>query len=581
MRIINIIYILLFAILLSGNAMSQNSKGKRKNKHKQKELTEKQRYNEADLFARGIIAKQIGNYKEALKLFNEAHEINPKDAAVSYEISRVLVVLGRNDEALAGAKDAIENDSDNMWYKAHFAKVSRINENYDDYVKAYEDLVEGNPFDLNFIYELAFAYQFTGDYRNSIVAFEKIEELMGINERITNQKAEFYVKIGEPKKGIVEYERLIESNPDDPRYYALMAEYCAKNGADDKAIWAYEKIVEINPEDPYVHISLADYYSKKGDPERSFNELKIGLSNPVLDLKTKINLLVGYYRGELSDVQKQQALELSKILMTVHDGDPIAGSFYASMLYENGEYEKARPLFHDIIKAGNGSASYVIWEQLLFCDLYLEEYGSLASDSEECIDYFPNYPLPYFFAGVGNFQIRDFVKAQAFLESGKDFVVNNNALLEQFYSTLGDTYNELENYDASYTSYDKVLKLNPDNTIVLNNYAYYLSLRSVNLDKAKEMAGKSVEMDPYNSNNLDTYAWVLYKLGDYESALEWIEKAYNNSGSSSGAVLEHYGDIYYKLGDKVKALNYWKMSQEESGHSDLLDKKIENGKLYE
>ncbi len=568
---------LMFTVLMTGNAVSQNSKGKRKNK--QKSLTEKQRYNQADLFARGVIAKQAGNYEEALELFIRAHEVNPKDAATSYETSRILILMGRSDEALVEAENAITNDPDNIWYKAHFAKVSRINENYDDYVKAYEELVEQNPFDLNFVYELAFAYQFTGDYKKAIGAFDKIEELMGINERITNQKAEFYAKIGEPDKGVKEFENLIDTNPDDPRYYALLAEYCAKNGIDEKVIWAYEKIVEINPEDPYVHISLADYYLKNGDAERSFNELKTGLSNPALELKTKINVLVNYYKGELSEEQKSQALELSEILMEVHDGDPIAGSFYASMLYENEEFKKAAPLFRDIIDEGN--ASYVIWEQLLFCDLYMEDYKSLAKDSEECIDLFPNYPLPYFFAGVGNFQIRDFVKAQAFLESGKDFVVNNNALLEQFYSTLGDTYNELENYEASYAAYDKALKLNPDNSVVLNNYAYYLSLRSMHLDKAKEMALKSVEMDPYNSNNLDTYAWVLYKMGDFEEALEWIEKAYNNSGSGSGAVLEHYGDILYQLGEEEKAFNFWEQAKEKSGYSDLLDKKIENRKLYE
>lgn len=575
MKLKYIISLLVFAFVISSPATAQKKKN-RKSKH---ELSDKQKYAEADLYAQGLIQKQIGNYNEALDLYNQALEIDAEDAAAHYEVSRILLALGRNDEALTEAKKSVTIDDQNMWYLAHFAKVSRANEKYDDYVAAYEKLVEQNPNDLNFVYELAFAYQFTGDYKNSIVAYDKIEELVGINERITNQKTEFYSKIGEPENGVKEYEKLVNHNPDDPRYYALLAEYCSKNGFDDKAIFAYEKIVEINPEDPYVHISLADYYAKKGDSLRSFNELKKGLSNPALDLKTKINLLVSYYRDQLTEEQKIQALELSEILIEVHEGDPIANSFYASMLYENGEFEKAAPLFREIVEAGK--ANYAAWEQLLFCDLYSEDYEQLAIDSEECIDYFPNYPLPYFFAGVGNFQIRDFVKAKAFLESGKDFVVNNNALLEQIYSTLGDTYNELENYEASYTAYDKVLKLNPDNSVVLNNYAYYLSLRNQHLDKAKEMAARSVESDPYNSSNLDTYAWVLYKLGDYENALEWIKKAYNNGGDKSGAVLEHYGDILFKLEKNEEALEMWKKAKNSTGYSSLLEKKIVDNKLYE
>lgn len=567
--------LVLISVFLSFSVISQNSKGKRKHKV----LTEKQRYNEADLFARGLIEKELGNLREALELFEKALEIIPNDATAHYEAARILAALGRTDESLTEIRIATKLNPESIWFKAYFAKVSRINENYDDYVNAYEELVAANPFDLNFLYELAFAYQFTGDYKSAITAYDKIENIIGINERIITQKTEFYTKIGNPSKSIAEYEKLIATNPDDPRYYALMAEYCSKNNLDDKAIWAYAKIIEIDPDDPYVHISLADYYDKKGEKDKSYNELKQGLSNPVLDLKTKINLLVGYYRGELSSEQKKQALDLSEILREVHNGDPIANTFYASMLYENGKFEQARPLLMDIVKSGK--VNYTIWEQLLFCDLYLDDYNSLVTDSEDCIDYFPNYPLPYFFAGVGNFQIKDFVKAKAYFESGKEFVVNNNALLEQFYSSLGDTYNELENYDASYSAYDKVLKLNPLNSIVLNNYAYYLSLRNEDLDKAKQMARKSIEIDPYNSNNLDTYAWVLYKLEDYTGALEWIEKAYNNSGSSSGVILEHYGDILFKLSKKNEALKYWELARKENDFSILLDKKIQDKKLYE
>ena len=565
------IALILIALFLSLGATSQN---KRRRKHKVKELTEKQRYQEADLFAQGIILKETGNFEEALDMFEEALDINPNDAAARYEVARVLSSLGRNDESLIEIEKAISIKPKNIWYKAYYANASRVNENYDDYVKAYEELVEGNPYDLNFLYELAFAYQFTGDYRNAIKAFTKLEEFVGVNERMTNQKVDFYVKLGEPEKGITEYEKLIATNPDDPRYYALLAQYCSKNNFSDKVIWAYKKIVEINPNDPYVHISLADYYDKNGEKEKSYNELKLGLANPSLDLKTKINILVGYYKGELTQEQKKQALELSEILLKVHTDDPMANAFYASMLYENGNYETARPLFKEMIKSEQ--ASYVIWEQLLFCDLYLEDNQALADDSEECIDLFPNYPLPYFFAGIGNYQMKDFIKAKAFLEAGKEFVVNNDALLEQFYSTLGDVYNELESYDDSYVLYDMVLKLNPENAVVLNNYSYYLSLRNEHLDKAKRMAKKSVELDPYNSNNLDTYAWVLYKMENYKEALEWIDKAYNNGGDKSGVVLEHYGDIYLKLGKKKEAVKYWKLAREKKDYSEFLDGKIKD-----
>jgi tetratricopeptide (TPR) repeat protein len=211
----------------------------------------------------------------------------------------------------------------------------------------------------------------------------------------------------------------------------------------------------------------------------------------------------------------------------------------------------------------------------------LEDYDALLVDSEKTIEYFPSYPLPWFFAGISYFQDKEYEKAVDRLTKGKDFVVNNNALLEQFYSTLGDAYNELANYNASYDAFDKALQMNPDNSIVLNNYAYYLSLRGENLAKAETMAKKAVELDAYNSNNLDTYAWVLFQLEKYQEALNWIKKAHQNGGSNSGVVNEHYGDILFKLGKKDEAKKYWGIAKTMPDYSDLLDKKIKTGKFYE
>ena len=574
-KILIIFFVLLFGVSISGTAQRRASKKKEANK----EITEKDRYAQADLFMQAMREKSLNNLDKANELLDQALDKNPNDAATYYEKAKVLQALGRSDQALESVAKATTLDPTNKWYKVLYANISKANDQYDTYVAVYEELVAEYPSDLNFLNELAFAYYFTGDYENAVIVYDKIEEQVGINERLSIQKVQLYSRNGQTEKAVQEYERLIESNPDDPRYYALLAEFCTKNKMDEKAVWAYEKIVELNPDDPYVHISLAEYYKKRGDDEKAFEELKLGMANKNLSLKTKINLLFSYYSGQLSDDQKKQALELSEILKKTHPDEVMSETFHATMLYENKEYAEARIIFKEIIAEDSGH--YPFWEQLLFCDLYLEEYDQLAKDSEDAIDYFPSYPLPYFFAGIGNFQEKDFVKAQAYLETGVDFVVNNNALLEQFYSTLGDTYNELENYEASYAAYDKVLILNPENTIVLNNYSYYLSLRSENLDKAEKMAQKSVEMDPYNSNNLDTYAWVLYKREKYEEALIWIKKALSNGGEDSGVVFEHYGDILYKLGKTESAIEFWIKAKKQKDYSELLDKKLQDGKLYE
>ena len=162
------------------------------------------------------------------------------------------------------------------------------------------------------------------------------------------------------------------------------------------------------------------------------------------------------------------------------------------------------------------------------------------------------------------------------LEKGVEYVFDNDALYNEFQTSLADVYNSLNLYEKSDSLYELVLQKNPDNIIVLNNYSYYLSLRKKNLEKAKTMSKRCNELEPNNGTYQDTYAWILYCLTEYKSALEWIERAIKNGGDKSAVIIEHYGDILFKLGQKQEAVNQWKRAKSIGEGSDLLNKKINN-----
>ena len=85
--------------------------------------------------------------------------------------------------------------------------------------------------------------------------------------------------------------------------------------------------------------------------------------------------------------------------------------------------------------------------------------------------------------------------------------------------------------------FDNILKEDPENVMVLNNYAYYLSEDNENLDKAEKMSKITITKEPENSTYLDTYAWILFRLKSYDKALEYITKAVKNDVEVSDVVL--------------------------------------------
>ena len=102
----------------------------------------------------------------------------------------------------------------------------------------------------------------------------------------------------------------------------------------------------------------------------------------------------------------------------------------------------------------------------------------------------------------------------------------------------------------------------------------------MNLEKAKRLSKRCIEISPDEPAYQDTYGWILYKLGEHAEAEKWIKKAVNSSRSNP-VILEHYGDVLFHINQKKEAIKYWKKAKSAGGLSEILNKKIKEGVFYE
>jgi tetratricopeptide (TPR) repeat protein len=138
---------------------------------------------------------------------------------------------------------------------------------------------------------------------------------------------------------------------------------------------------------------------------------------------------------------------------------------------------------------------------------------------------------------------------------------------------IGLLYDRLKIYDSCDYAYEKVLTIEPDNPLINNNFAYSLSVRGAELEKALEMSTKAIGQEPDNPSYLDTYGWIQYNIGNFEIALDYILKAMK-AGDASAEVYEHLGYIYLKLEKKEEAYNAWKKSLELNPDNDIIKEKM-------
>ena len=143
--------------------------------------------------------------------------------------------------------------------------------------------------------------------------------------------------------------------------------------------------------------------------------------------------------------------------------------------------------------------------------------------------------------------------------------------LSNLYTTIGDCSYNAKKIDQAFQSYENALLLDPENSLALNNYAYFTVENGGDIEKAASMSKKSLEGEnAENPTYLDTYAWILYKQGKNDEAKEYQQRAIaacEGTVAESSELWDHYGDILNATGDRPAAVEAWKKA------SDLTDDK--------
>lgn len=88
--------------------------------------------------------------------------------------------------------------------------------------------------------------------------------------------------------------------------------------------------------------------------------------------------------------------------------------------------------------------------------------------------------------------------------------------------------------------YERVLKMDPTNAMVLNNYAYHLATHGGDLKKAEQMSALTIREYPDNPVYLDTYGWIMHMQGQNELALFYLKRALNNATKENKNEIEKH-----------------------------------------
>ncbi|MFN3530328.1 MAG: tetratricopeptide repeat protein [Bacteroidia bacterium] len=581
MKINKLLLLALAAVVLSACASKKTGPLAGK-KQEVRVLSEAERMEIDFLFFNAQKEKLIGNFGVAENLFLEIIKRDATNAQAYYEVGRTSLARQQLPRAQEYAAKAAALSPGNPWYLRLEADLLRQLGRQKESIAVLHRLSMLPDQDrAAILMDIALLYGEQNEYQEAIKVLNEVEKSTGPAPELAEQKRQYWLKLNKPDKAIDEIRRLSEASPLEADYLLYLGQLYFEKGDFDLARKQFEKALLLEPDNGKIYIALADSWRAKGNQGKSFEYLQKSFAFPDVDIDVKVQVLLSLFDDFDRNVEvRKLALELSKITVETHPEEAKAWAIRGDLMYHTRAFEAAAKAYKNAIDFDQSAQKYTVWQQYLLSLLETQQFQLLGTDGQKATELFPNQPVPYFLAGIALLQEKSYEPAIKILRSGVRMVYGNAELESQFYASLGDAYQAIKQFEESDASYDRALKIKPENALVLNNYAYYLSLRGERLDKAEEMSAKSLKLEPGNASYLDTYGWILYQQGRYAEAAGFMEQALAIDGNN-GTLLEHYGDILYKMGKTEQAIDYWKRAQAAGVESDFINKKVADGKLYE
>ena len=532
-------------------------------------------------FYEGIKLKSAEKFDAAYEMFRHCLTIDSTSSAALYELSTFFINMNQPEKAVNLMKKSIAYAPNNQEYRNTLAILLFNLGMFGEAADEYEILSKIYPEKPELHFYLAESYSRMGETGKAIEMYDELENVLGMHEAISMEKFQLYMTLKEEANALNEIQKLIDKYPAESRYRILLGDLYLQQNNNTQALQYYQQARAIDPESPLYPVSMANYYEKTGQRDSAQQQIDAALINKRLDINTKLTILSRYIAQLHNSNQDIDGVDaLFQTLLEQHPDESRLKLVYGMFLSSLNKVDEAR--FQVRLVTESDPENVDAWQQLLQLSIQTGDMDEAIRICKKCHEIFPEAIEFHYYLGMAYYQKNDFKAALDTYKAAIPIIpAGNMRLLSDFYGSIGDTYFRLKKTDKAFNAYEEALKHNDKNIMVLNNYAYYLSLLKKDLPKAERMSALTIKMEPDNATYLDTYAWIFFIQGNYIFAKMYIEQAISKDRTNSKELVDHYGDILYFSGEKDKAVTQWEKAKELGKNTATLNKKIAEKTYFE
>lgn len=474
--------------------------------------------------------KYAQHYADAIDLFEYCHRLDPTSGAVMYELADLYRYVKNDSLSVAMLEEACRLYPDNYWYKERLVYFYENQRRNDDALHALEEMSQQFPEKGEVLMMLLNAYQKNNDSENMVKVLDKMELKEGKSEQLSMDKFRLFLQMNDEKRAFEEMVSLADEYPNDLRYQVVIGDLYLDAGKKEEALNQFKMVEEKDSNNVTLLMSMSNYYHEEGADSLYHKYLTKLLANPSFDEASRARLLGVLVREDLNRQQSDSAALFrlfDEALRQPQEHTDILELRVRYMVTKGMPSEEIKPYLYKMLEVD--PENNMARQQLLSYAIEDNDTVGVVNICKPAVEYNVSDPVFYYYLGIAYVQMEEHQKAvDAFregLEHVEDGVETNKVqLYVNMYSLLGDIYHQLGQDDKAFQMYDSCLLYRQNEPTVLNNYAYYLSLKKKDLKKAEEMSRKANELAPDNPTYLDTYAWVLYQQKRYDEAKQYMDK---------------------------------------------------------
>lgn len=579
----------LAALLLLFTAMPTPAKGRKAVKAARKaqktavaaDTVSAERRRLADgVFMEAMVQRHKGNRTATFDLLRRCTELNPQAAEAYFFLAQYYNGLKDKNKALENIKRAADLRPGNHFYLETLAQAYVGSGRYDEAIDVMEGIVAREKSRDDVLSMLVQLYMQKDDYAKAIATLDRLETIEGKSERLSYAKSSIYTQKGDRKAAVEEMKRLADQYPNDLNYRGMYGDILLVNGEKEKALEVFNSILREEPDNSHALASLRIYHKENHDTVAADSVTRILLMDRQTDSDTKITIM----RQEITE-NEQNGGDSTRILRLF--------DMMEAVPQENADISELHAAYMNLKKMPQDSISRVLHHILTIepdnaaARLQLVGYAWNREDRKTVIElcgaarqYNPDEMAFYYYQGMAYYIDDDYDNALSTFQNGIGVITEKSdpTIASDFYNIMGELLYKKGRKEEAYAAYDSCLQWKDDNIGCLNNYAYYLSMDGRELEKAERMSYRTVEAEPENANNLDTYAWILFLQGRTAEARVYIDQALKHDDDLSAVILEHAGDIHAVCGDMEKAMELWNKAAVKDPENSKLKRKIKQKK---